>query len=173
MKSTSALAALLAAASLAACDSASRISEPEQTPVAPSAAPRRAALVDQTNEQNFPYTWEGVNPCNGDPLVLKGTSHVIMHSSFDATGGLHLNSHFISEGTGVGVSMKEYQGRADDRYANQVPLPSAVVQESHRMRVTGPQRTDDFFVHFVFHITFNGKGMPTAEFTKVETRCNG
>ena len=181
LKRTTLASSAVAILLLGACDSGSSITG---TAVGAEVRPN-AALVSQTNEQDFPYNWTGRNPCNQTELVtLNGTSHVVMHSSFDMTGGLHLNSHFISEATGFGVGVdeqdeplegspvKEYQARADDRYMNQVPGLTAVWKETHRMQVRGPTRADDFFVHFVLQVTFNAKGVPTATVDKMDVRCN-
>lgn len=169
LKRTALASSAVAILLFGACDSASGITGPAAGPeVRPN-----FALVNQTNEQDVPYAMEVANPCNGDLVTLVGRSHFVMHSSSDGSGGFHLNTHAVTEVQGVGLTLKEYSGRADDRYMNQVPEPTAVIQATQRMQIRGPTRADDFFVHLVYHLTVNNNLVPTAEFTKAETKCRG
>ena len=169
MKPKMAIATVLTAA-LAACSATDDVT----APMAPSSKPTTAALVDQSTTQDFPYSWTGPNPCNGDVLTLTGTSHIITHATLNGNGA-HIDEHFMSDGTGQGAppSFKEYSGSADDRYQSNMLTITTVLNEDHRMLVRGPTRADDFFFHTVYHITVNANGVPTATVDKYDARCKG
>jgi hypothetical protein len=170
LRSITTIAALAGAAVLFACDSSERMSAPKS----PSAGSGEQALVDHSNTQDFPYERTFEHPCrSGETITLHGTSHVITHAVMDGSGGIHLDNHFISDATGIGVpSMDEYTGKADNRDQQELLNITTVVNEDERVQVHGPNPGDNFFFHTMYHVTVNAMGVPTATVDKYDVHCN-
>jgi hypothetical protein len=167
----SAMVCLAAAASLiGGCDSAPNILSPDLA----STQPNFVTLVDQTNEQDVP--WVPVpepNPCNGDEIVINGTSHFVFHTVLESSGGLHLSSHVGSKGEGLGTSGKQYIITEQFSYMEQNSIPTATVLQEQTVVVRGPTPLDSYTRHMVFKLTFTPTGMPMANFERAFVQCHG
>lgn len=155
---------------MGACDRATTISDTGFSGRQPTAD----ALVSQTNEQNVPWADAQQNPCTGDYVTIQGVSHFIFHVTADGSGGYHISSDVDSRGTGLGFP-SGFTYQVKDWFTDSQQTNGAQFSwlDERDVQVLGPRSVDNYIMHFVFKLTVNALGVPTASFEKPTTRCVG
>ena len=132
--------------------------------------------------QTLPFDTVVDDPCSGEAVVVSGEAHFVFHQSTDATGGLH--DVAVSSLIGVtGTSATDVEYRFQQVSVNELNEPrghGASPQEPglefsqvQRTRVVTAAASDNFLANFLFHVTVNANGEPTAVFERVDARCVG
>lgn len=119
---------------------------------------------------------ETVLDCNGQPVVLSGTVHMVVHFTTDAAGGTHVSIHTNYQGvSGTSPSNPGVTYRAvnssHQTFNSSVPQSEFTSIENVRLISSGP--TDNLIVKFTSHTTINANGEATSSFTRFEVVCNG
>jgi hypothetical protein len=171
MRRYSVLATLVVAGLMAtSCDRASSIAGPQ----ALNTNPAFAIVFEKTNEQDVPWDEPVTNPCNGEEVLLSGSSHFLMHTWSDNSLGFHLSTSVTSKGTGLApLSGDTYKASGETNYDAMVPDPTATSRFEHQVVAIGPKQADNFVIHFGAKITFAATGMPTATYDHITTKCTG
>lgn len=132
----------------------------------------RPAVVEN---DKVPAALTTTNPCNGDVVVLTGTSHVMVKQMQLPNGTFHLDLDVISQYTGVGVpSGLSYQGtsRDSDHFTSNTGFPvteSFVSEVSLRSSGKGA----NYSAGIKSDYTINANGEVTANHAHETDRCNG
>lgn len=133
------------------------------------------AINYNTNERDVYWSTGDKNPCNGDSVVITGSSHFVIHVGFDNLGGLHYSSNVVSRGDGVGIpSGKAYTIFDQEKFSDQAPAnpDNFVIIDRQYMRVSGPTRADDYTTIFMDRVTVDHDGNPTTEVIKDSYKCS-
>jgi hypothetical protein len=135
-----------------------------------------AQATTDTSNETVPIDQIVDNPCTGEPLHLTGEFHILGTFSVDANGGVHVQSHFHSQGaSGTGlVSGEQYRGVGVTR--EEIYFPPGEFREftsviRFYMISAGP--SDNLLETATIHRTFNANGEPTAELVRLDTECAG
>ena len=167
--------ALVAGAGMAlfmvACERTSDVTAPGRA----LAKPASAAIVDQTNERDVPWTVEEQNPCSGDNVIITGSTHFVMHFMFDGNLGYHIDTRSSSKGTGIGVpSFGTYKVDETISYSEQNPEGDQfVVRQEERLLILAPKKADNYIRHMIFKFSSDPSGAPTVDFERSYTKCVG
>ena len=162
-----------AALFMAACDRATSIAGPQ---LSPPSHPASEVIHSKTNEMDVPWAPDLIQNCDGDPLVVTGTTHVIMTETTDSNGGFHRSWRFISKGTGTAPPSVVAEYKIDEQTSDDqnVQFPQGTYTNEQRLLVLAPAGEDNFIYHRITKFTFpaNG-GMPTASFDRSYVKCVG
>ncbi len=128
-----------------------------------------AARADAVVEMVKPFTFTEANPCTGEPVTVTGHNHIVLHFRTDASGGVHITIALDERGSGFNLLNPEEKYTVADRQFAELnaPQPAAEITTDFRTRVVRAGEVDspeDFFLRTRLHMTFNGKGEPTASF---------
>jgi hypothetical protein len=173
MKPLTAAVALAGAALLvSACDRPSNIAGPERTA---AGQPTFSAIVSKTNEQDVPWVDEHENPCNGDDVVITGTTHYLFNFVFNDDGTYHLYTRANSKGSGIGYpSLGTYKVSENFYYTEQNPSGEQfTVSSVEQLLVYAPEAEDNYIRHTSVKIGTNANGVPTATRDTAWSKCVG
>ena len=140
-----------------------------------------------TNVQTFKFSDFGVtNPCNGETVILNGTTTIVYHVTVDASGGLHgaaaTSNGPVTQiaGGGIGtVTGTKYQFSVvsflDGNYEPGYPLPRAGTFTSHvRTLVISQGAEPNFLLDFAFKQTVTPTGDQSVYYIEVRSsECLG
>jgi hypothetical protein len=129
-----------------------------------------------TSNEKVPLDQIAENPCTGELVQFTGELHVLLHSTVDANGGLHVQEHFQPQGAlGTGlVSGEQYRGVGVTR--NEAYIPPGGLRETtfiDRFYFVSPGPSDNMLATTTIHVTFNANGEPTAELFRLDIKCAG
>jgi hypothetical protein len=139
--------------------------------VVPAAA--SAEVTCTTISTTQPFTRLLTAPCLGEPVLLEGTVHVVLHTTVDANGGTLTTRHTQPMGvTGVGlVSGTTYHATGvTERVTNAGPPPSEFTIVNN-FNIIGEGDAPNFLVHQLVHVTINANVDLTAEVDQDEVEC--
>ena len=115
------------------------------------------------------------SPCSTEPVLIEGTSHVIVSVTQDQSGGSHAVFHSTLIGQGVGASSDRYIVQVRTNAHGKSDLDSAdnstVVTYFHVVRQGETTTEDDFTLRVTSYLTQNASGEPTATFDNVAVEC--
>ncbi|MBD0327380.1 MAG: hypothetical protein ICV68_13165 [Pyrinomonadaceae bacterium] len=136
--------------------------------------PAFAATTVTTNE-TIPYN-QTVFDCNGNPVLLSGSMHVLSHYTTGLPNGgsrfsMHTNFQNVS-GTGQ-VDPIEYQGVSSNHFTSNDNNPTTVFTSIQTFRLISQGSTDNLNVQIVMHMTVNANGETTSTVVNVNVECNG
>jgi hypothetical protein len=121
----------------------------------------------------FELTAEGC----GDVIEVTGTLHVLLHVTFNPTGGVTVKELFQPQGaTGVGlVSGATYQavGETQDTSTDNGPGPQFDFTFVNNFKMISQGTTANYLVHDTIHVTVNSNGEVTAEVVNSTVECRG
>jgi hypothetical protein len=163
---------LLVAAALIGC------ADTATSPIAPDIEPAFAATAT-TSSTKIPFQLVVFVPCAddgaGEFVQLDGELHILVHTTIDDNGGIHLKSHFQPQGFGgVGLTTGDrYRGVGVTQDALTVhpggfPATSTFV---NNFRMIGQGPGNNFQVHQNVHMTVNANGDVTANVNNSSTTC--
>ncbi len=141
------------------------------------AKPAQAQAQPEHVEEHTPVTFEQVNPCTGEVILVEGTGHVVGHYTEDASGGLHYVLHSHSQGRGVSTSGAKYTFSSGSNQTHNVKVDASSAEAftwTDRVifnRQGSDTPGDDLQGHFLFHATVNANGELTVVFERAEFEC--
>jgi hypothetical protein len=113
--------------------------------------------------------------CATEPVLIEGTSHLIVNGTQDKSCGSHAVLHSTFIGQGVGASGDRYIVQERTNAHGKSDLDSAdnstVVTYFHVVRQGETTTEDDFTLRVTSHLTQNASGEPTAAFDNVAVDC--
>src|SRR6266540_6268218 len=169
--STVVLGVAAVALQLTACDRGQDIAGPQLR--APT-QPAFEAIVSKTNEQDVPWTDEHDNPCNGDHVIITGSTHYLFNFVFNDDGTYHLYTRANSTGTGVGTSLGTYKVSENFYYTEQNPSGQQfTVSSEEQLLIMAPKPEDNYIRHTSLKIGTNANGVPTASRDTAWSKCVG
>lgn len=133
-----------------------------------------AATTVTTNE-TIPYN-QTVFDCNGNPVLLTGSMHIVSHYTTGLpNGGSHFSMHTNFQdvrGTGQ-VEPIEYRGVSSNHFTSNDNNPTTVFTSTQIFRLISQGATDNLQVQIVMHITINANGQATSTVVNINVQCNG
>ena len=114
--------------------------------------------------------------CNGDPVVLSGTVHMVVHFTTDANGGTHFAIHSNYQdvtGTSTTNPAITYRGVNNSEQISNSSLPQTESTVVSNVLLISQGPTDNLRIRITTHFTINANGVATAVFTRFESNCTG
>jgi hypothetical protein len=131
-----------------------------------------AAVVVNESE---PFTIFEIS-CTGEPLVIEGRRHLLVHTTEDRAGGIHFATHFAIHGQGTSASGAKYVvntgGNDNVTIAARGAFTQTITVRTVTMRAGEEAPADDLFFHVVLHLTANANGEVTSEFWRTRFDCH-
>ncbi len=126
--------------------------------------------------ERTPIAFAVSNPCTLEPVVIEGTSHVIVRVTEDGSGGQHTVTHITLIGRGVSPDGVRYTvqniNNARTKSDPDAADNSTSIVNFHVVRQGDDTPTeDDYTLPLTFHLTENANGEPTATVSNVESEC--
>jgi len=120
-----------------------------------------------------PFVFDGVNPCNGEVVLLTGELKITTRTTVDAQGRTHVALTLVpSEVRGDGESGTEYRAVGGQREHVQVTeSPFFVDSFTSVFNLVSQGSTDNFRQNIVFHVTVTADGTVRSEVERFSERC--
>lgn len=109
----------------------------------------------------------------GETVLLEGRLHALIHTTTDASGGVHdvVNFHSL-EVTGIGQTTGDiYHGTNSDKFRINIIDPPSTFTNQNTISLHGQGTASDFVLQATLHVTVNANGDITAEFDNVRISC--
>jgi hypothetical protein len=135
------------------------------------ALPARAEIV--VND-SIPYLFVVGNPCTGEPVLLSGTLHRLVHVTTDENGGFHFYSHFQPMGiSGEGLlSGRKYHGTGGTiNMTNDSSGPHVEDSFVNNFKIVGQGPGGNWMVHTNTHFTIDANGNITTNIVNTSAEC--
>jgi hypothetical protein len=133
-------------------------------------------VVAQTTHFTVPFDFPEDNPCNGEPVMITGTSDMSSNTNVDSDGGIHVTVHFVTKGEGFGVTTgarylfsQEQSLIHNMSGSSQADISTDVLNQI--LNANGP--TPNFLLKMTAHFTINGQGVPKPPVLNSFTKCAG
>ncbi len=140
--------------------------------------PVRVQAQNPATQVTYPINDTVTNPCNGDVVQLTGQGHVVMHFTFDNSGGIHIiditNTMGPLQGVAIlgGTIYKANQTVSSTINDNgQTPQFEFTFVMSEVLISQGP--TPNFVTHTTVHATVSSNALVTAQVLNTKAECSG
>jgi hypothetical protein len=125
--------------------------------------------------EDFDIVVPAAEGCSGEDVHIFGTLDLIVQTTTDSRGGLHVVFHLTPHLTGVGLSTGlEYNAVGPTQIVTFVdgagPRVTAAVNV---IRLTSPGSSDNLVITETIHVTVNANGATTVDFDNVRAACRG
>jgi hypothetical protein len=131
-----------------------------------------AQATSTTTNTEMPFT-ATLTDCNGQPVVISGTMHMVMHFTTDSGGGTHAHIHTNYQdvsGTSGTITYRAVSSNHHSFNSNGAQSEFTTIEDV-KLISQGP--TDNLTIRVTMHTTINANGQVTASFTNFEVTCNG
>lgn len=135
------------------------------------ALPVRAGIIVNTSS---PIAAVINNACTGEPVLLTGELHTLIHITNDRNGGFHFYTHIQPQGvSGEGlVSGRNYHGTgATMDMANDSSGPQVEISYVNNFKIIGQGPGGNFLVHANIHLTVDANGNVAADVVNTSVEC--
>ena len=140
--------------------------------------PVRVQAQNPATQVTYPINDTVTNPCNGDVVQLTGEGHIVMHTTIDSSGGIHIiditNTMGPLQGVGFpsGVAYKANETVSSTINKNgQSPQFEFTFVMSEVLISQGP--TPNFVTHTTVHATVSSNALVTAQVLNTKAECSG
>jgi hypothetical protein len=123
-----------------------------------------------------PFTFDGVNPCNGELITLSGELIVTLRATVDATGATHFTYTLIpSNVRGTGASGATYRAVGGEREhtnvaANLFPFTDTFTS---MFNLVSSGKAPNFLSNLIGHVTIAADGTVRSFVDHVVQHCGG
>jgi hypothetical protein len=129
-----------------------------------------------TNEVHIPFSATIVNSCNGETVTVDGTTHALITTTSDNSGGLQVKVSTIDKGTGVASpSGTQYTFSGENTFqlssSGKTDRLTATSLMTHVLVSQGGE--ENLIVRTRFHVAVTPSGNVTASVDSVQTVCVG
>jgi hypothetical protein len=143
-----------------------------------------AQATTTTETYWFPINEQTGDPCTGEPILITGQTRNVVHETVDNNGTLHIESASVfvkttaeNLDTGeryrvVGNGILAQNTGVDETGEYQSP-PFTATNVAFVQYVSTTDRTDNFYIRFQIHITYDANGEPTAFVLTDYAECRG
>ena len=113
--------------------------------------------------------------CSGEDVHVFGTLDIIIQTTTDPRGGLHVVFHLTPHLTGVGLSTGlEYSAVGPTQSVTFVDgIGLRVAAAVNVITLISPGSSDNLVITETVHVTVNANGATTVEFDNVKAACRG
>ena len=137
--------------------------------------PATAAAEARTFTESFsiPIT-PGYITCEGETVFLAGQVHVLVHSTLDAAGGVHIVTEQNFAGVqGYGLESGALYVATDSSKELFNGKPDAAREDTFQRsaQLVAQGRLSNAEVHVIGHLTTNANGEPVVDFIRVRSAC--
>jgi hypothetical protein len=137
-----------------------------------AASARASATVFQFM-QDASGSFTATNPCNGEIVIVSGTTHLEFVVVTDGVGGAHLEAHYnFQDVTGQGGLGNSYQVPTSVDELAEVYVGTAFTFV-YQQRFVSSSSADNFATTMLVHLTVNAEGTVTSSQTLMSATCTG
>ena len=134
--------------------------------------PTMAQATSTTTNTQMPFT-ATLTDCNGQPVVVSGTMHQVVHFTTDASGGTHahINSNWQNvSGESGGITYHAQSNNHNHFNSNGSQSEFTTIDD---VRLISAGSTDNLKIRVHMHTTINANGEATSSFIRFEVDCTG
>ncbi len=134
-----------------------------------------ARAITTTTTEVVPIVIESTNPCTGEPLLVEGVGHVVIHETTDASGGLTQINFGAFTGSARGLESDTRYRLVNVQLDNQAHFSADGASETtdvltiHFIALGNTQ--ESFYSQITHHSTFNANGELTTVALLVRSEC--
>lgn len=134
--------------------------------------PTLAQATSTTTNIEMPFS-ATLTDCNGQPVVVSGTMHMVTHFTTNANGGthMHINTNWQDVSGTSGTTTYRAQSNNHFNFNSNGSQTEFTTIDDVRLVSSGPTDNLKFRAHM--HTTINANGEVTASFVTFELTCNG
>ena len=147
------------------------------------AAVAMAQATTITENATLPINEQIVNPCTGEPISVTGEGRYVYHETVDDNGALHIATastwmKTTAENLDTGEIYRTqtignlWQNTGVDE-TGEYQSPPFTSTNVYFQQYVSTNSTDNFYVRFYIHVTFNANGEPTAFVLTDYAECQG
>lgn len=117
-----------------------------------------------------------VTDCNGQPVVISGTAHMVVHFTVDGHGGTHAVIHTNYQdvtGTSQTNPAITYRAVNTSHQTFNSNVPQSEFTSTENVRLVSSGSTDNLIIQITAHTTINALGVATATVTNMAVKCTG
>jgi hypothetical protein len=135
-----------------------------------------AAAQSTTTVEEIPVDWGFFVQCPagdyGEEVHVTGKLHLLVHVTFDNTGGVHVKIQSNDQGvSGTGLTSGDIYHRTvtiNGEFNIKVGQQATIVRN---LNFIGQGNANDFLLHMLIHFTVNANGTVTAEVFDFNVEC--
>jgi hypothetical protein len=161
---------LLGTTMLFAHCSADRITGPTTKSATIATGPRtETSPPGGASGASFPYNGDDINPCDGQPIPVKGSITISLFNSSTDISHFKWQMHWVMDGTDLLLNV--YHG--DDQYLEDSNVSLTGGEETFVQNVNMHSSTaPDYQMHMQSHILYSATGDFTATVDKLTSTCS-
>lgn len=131
-----------------------------------------AQATSTTTNTEMPFT-ATLTDCNGQPVVVSGTMHMVTQYTVSSNGGthIHINTNWQDVSGTSGTTTYQAHSNNHSHFNSNGSQSEATTIDDVRLISAGP--TDNLRIRVTMHTTINANGEVTASFISFEVVCNG
>lgn len=109
----------------------------------------------------------------GEIVDLTGEVHAVFSVTVDASGGVHVVTHFNNAGvSGIGLTTgNKYQASGGNHFVSNADGTGNEFTFVNNFLMTAPGSGNNLRVHELVHVTVSANGAVTAEFNNIRIDC--
>jgi hypothetical protein len=111
------------------------------------------------------------NPCNGEPVAIAGTVNLLIRTSQDNAGGVHIGLQIASKGEGVGIQNTYVYSNVQDEESYISDHTQTFTQTINQVLIS-TTGAPNFLMKFTLHTTIANDAV-TAEVDHAVVECKG
>lgn len=134
--------------------------------------PTRAQATSTTTNTEMPFT-ATLTDCNGQPVVVAGTMHMVAHYTVSANGGTHLHINTNWQDVSGTSGTTTYRAHSNNHFNFNSQGAQSEVTTIDNVRLISAGLTDNLKIRVTMHTTVNANGEVTASFVNFEVVCTG
>jgi hypothetical protein len=134
--------------------------------------PTMAQTTSTTTNTEMPFT-ATLTDCNGQPVVVSGTMHMVAQYTVSSNGGthLHINTNWQDVSGSSGTTTYQAHSNNHSHFNSNGAQSEVTTLDDVRLVSAGP--TDNLTMRVTMHTTINANGEVTASYVTFEVYCNG
>ena len=135
-----------------------------------------AQASTNVDRRSVSITFDQLNPCNGETVVISGTLDITTRTTIDGKGRKHISftdvPHLDGQGTTgaykvVGVSREHDTFEVD---GSDLPMTQSFTSRVH---VISQGKAPNYFDDFATHYSIDANGNMDVQFSHSDSRCTG
>ncbi|HVG32407.1 MAG TPA: hypothetical protein VM911_04980 [Pyrinomonadaceae bacterium] len=131
-----------------------------------------AQASSTTTNTEMPFT-ATLTDCNGQPVVVAGTMHMVTHFTVSSNGGTHVHINTNWQDVSGTSGTTTYQAHSNNHFNFNSNGSQSELTTIDDVRLISAGPSDNLKIRAHMHITINANGEPTASFTMFEVVCTG
>ncbi len=131
-----------------------------------------AQSTSTTTNTEMPFT-ATLTDCNGQPVVISGTMHMVTQFTTTASGGTHTHIHTNYQDVSGTSGTTTYRAVSSNHHTFNSSGAQSEFTTIEDVKLISQGPLDNLTIRVTMHTTVNANGQATASFITFEVVCNG